>query len=103
LSLADFLTLQDGGIMMPSVRTTLTLDPDVARLLGEAVHRERRPMKHVVNEALRRALAPEVTREPVRLVPHASAVRPGIDLGRLNQLADELEDESVLGRARRST
>jgi predicted transcriptional regulator len=93
------LTLTLSGIKMRTVRTTLTLDPDVARLLDEAVHRERRPMKHVVNEALRRALAPEVTREPVRLVPHESAVRPGIDLGRLNQLADELEDESVVDRA----
>ena len=44
---------------MPWMRTTLTLDPDVARLVDEAVHRERRPMKHVVNEALRRALAPD--------------------------------------------
>src|ERR1017187_10391370 len=32
------------------------VDPDVARLLEDAVHRERRPMKQVVNDALRRAL-----------------------------------------------
>ena len=41
-----------------SMRTTLTIDDDVARLIDEAVHRERRPMKQVVNDALRRALEP---------------------------------------------
>jgi hypothetical protein len=88
--------------MMLAVRTTLTLDPDVARLIDEAVHRERRPMKQVVNDALRRALAPEGRHEPVRLVAHVSAVRPGIDVARLNQLADELDDEAILDAARRA-
>jgi hypothetical protein len=40
------------------MRTTLTLDPDVARLLREEAHRQRRPFKDVVNEAIRRGLAP---------------------------------------------
>jgi hypothetical protein len=84
------------------MRTTLTLEPDVARLIEDAVHRERRPMKQVVNDALRRALAPQVEREPVRLVAHRSAIRPGLDLGKLNQLADELEDEAFLDATRRS-
>ena len=87
---------------MPSMRTTLTLEPDVARLIQDAVHRQRRPMKQVVNDALRRALAPETKRERLHLVPHESAVRPGLDPARLNQLADELEDEAVLDAARRS-
>lgn len=86
---------------MPIVRTTLTLDPDVSRLIEDAVHRERRPMKQVVNDALRRALAPaDGPREPYRVVPHVATVLPGIDVGRLNQLADELEDEAILARAR---
>lgn len=84
------------------MRTTLTLDSDVVRLIDEAVHRERRPMKQVVNEALRQALAPPSRRERVRLVAHRSAVRPGIDLARLNQLADEIEDDALLADARRS-
>ena len=88
--------------MMLFVRTTLTLDPDVSHLIDEAVHRERRPMKQVVNDALRRALTPEIRRERLRLVPHESAVRPGLDLAKLNQLADELDDEAVLDAARRS-
>jgi hypothetical protein len=34
------------------VRTTLTLDPDVARLVDEAVHRARTSRKQVTNDAL---------------------------------------------------
>jgi hypothetical protein len=90
-------------IMMPSMRTTLTLDPDVERLIADAVHRERRSRRKVVNDALRRALTPaRGRRDRVRVVAHESAVRPGIDAGRLNQLADELEDEAVLDAARRT-
>jgi len=96
------LTATSAGIMMPPMRTTLTLDPDVAHLVQNAVHEERRPMKQVVNDALRRALAPQPRRERVQLVAHRSAVRPGLDLGKLNQLADELEDDVILDAARRA-
>jgi hypothetical protein len=48
------------------MRTTLTLDDDVARLLEDAVHRQRRPMKQVVNDALRQGLAPKAGRTPGR-------------------------------------
>lgn len=85
------------------MRTTLTLDDDVARLLEDAVHREHRPMKQVVNDALRRALMPQVPRqEPYRLHPHKSAVRPGFDPAGFNQLADEMEDAAILDTARQS-
>jgi hypothetical protein len=88
------------GIMMTDMRTTLTLDDDVARLVDDAVHRERRPMKQVVNDALRRALAPQSSRsEPYHLVPHDSAVRPGFDPAGFNRLVDELADEAILDKA----
>jgi hypothetical protein len=87
------------------MRTTLTLDPDVARLLDEAVHRERRPRKQVVNDALRRALRPPARAgtEPYHLQPHDSAVRPGFDLAGFNRLADDLEDEQLLDQARHTS
>lgn len=88
--------------MMFVMRTTLTLDSDVARLIDEAVHRERRPMKQVVNDALRRALASETQRERVTLSPHESAIRTGFDVAKLNQLSDELEDEAILDASRRA-
>lgn len=89
---------------MTDVRTTLTLDDDVARLVEDAVHRERRPMKQIVNDALRQALAPLAPRqEPYHLTPHESALRPGFDLAGFNQLADELEDEAIIDKARRAS
>lgn len=78
------------------MRTTLTLDDDVARLLDDAVHRERRPMKQVVNDALRRALAPEAAARPYRVRPFDTGLVPGIDPDGMNRLADELEDEDII-------
>jgi len=89
--------------MMLDMRTTLTLDADVARLIDEAVHRERRPMKQVVNDALRRALAPvDEAPEPYVLVPHEAELAPGLDLAGFNRLVDEMEDDAIIERARRS-
>jgi hypothetical protein len=81
------------------MRTTLTLDPDVARLLREEAHRQRRPFKDVVNEAIRRGLAPAPSARRLgrfRVRPHKTTLRPGIDAGALNRLVDELEDEAVM-------
>lgn len=78
------------------MRTTLTLDDDVARLIDDAVHRERRAMKRVVNDALRRALAPSAPTEPFEVTPHRSAVRAGLDVDSLNRLADQMGDDEVV-------
>ena len=87
------------------MRTTLTLDPDVVRLIEDAVHRERRPTKQVINDALRRALAPlpDARSRPYRLVPHDSPLRPGLDVAGFNRLADELEDDAIIGTVRRGS
>jgi hypothetical protein len=84
------------------MRTTLTLDDDVARLVEDAMHRERRSMKQVINDALRLALTPPRVPQQgaYRLVPHQSAVRPGFDPAGFNKLADELDDEAVIDRTR---
>lgn len=39
------------------MRTTLTLDPDVARALKRLARESERPFKEIVNEALRAGLA----------------------------------------------
>lgn len=77
------------------MRTTVTLDPDVAELLAEATRRERRSTKAVINDALRRALR-SATSEPYSVEVHQSRVRGGVDLARLNQLADEVMDDEVI-------
>ncbi len=79
------------------MRTTVTFDDDVARLIKDAQHRERKTFKQVVNEAVRRGLtaaAPEVS--PYRVRVHHSGVRPGVDVTALNRLADELDDDALL-------
>jgi hypothetical protein len=86
------------------VRTTLTLDPDVARLLEEEVHRLRRPFKQVVNDAIRRGLSPALgatALRPYRTPVHKAALRPGIDPAALNRLADALEDEELIAKISR--
>jgi hypothetical protein len=81
-----------------SMRTTVTLEPDVARLLEDAVHRERRPFKAVLNEAVRRGLSPRVRRsadKPYRVTPQRTALVADFDRSGFNRLADELEDEAT--------
>ncbi len=81
------------------MRTTLTLDPDVAARLKELAHQQRTSFKAVVNGVLRRGLsAQDAARppEPFTVEPHASGLRTGVDAQRLNQLADELEVEDFL-------
>lgn len=79
------------------MRTTLTLDDDVARLIEEQVHRTKATAKQVINDALRAALAPKPTRSaPYQVRVHHAALAPGLDLAGFNKLADELEDEAIL-------
>mgnify|MGYP001608370959 CR=1 FL=1 len=83
------------------MRTTLTLDPDVAKLLEEETHRQRRPFKQVVNDAIRRGLAPTSGHKkaaPYRVTPHHTSLRPGLDRAALNRLADELENDALVAK-----
>lgn len=61
-------------------------------------------MKQVVNDALRRALAPTppAATEPYVITPHETRLRPGFDLTGFNRLVDELDDEEIIRRARRT-
>lgn len=79
------------------MRTTLTLDDDLARQLQELARRSGQSFKSVVNTAVRRGLeqsgkpAPRLPRFVVE--PKACGFRAGIDPNKLNRLADELEIE----------
>jgi hypothetical protein len=78
------------------MRTTLTLDPDVARRIELEMQRSNEGLKAVVNRALRIGLGmtdKPVRPKPFKVVPHDFRFRAGIDLDRLNQLVDELEVE----------
>jgi hypothetical protein len=85
-----------------NVRTTLTLDPDVAQLVDEAAHRARTSRKQVINDALRRVLSRPPSRpEPYHLPVHEAKLQPGLDLAGFNRLADELEDQAILAAGNR--
>lgn len=81
--------------------TILTLDPDVEQLVRETVEKEQRSFEDVVNDTLRRGLRAGESRAGFRVVPHPSALQPGIDVRGFNELAGELEDESVLSKSSR--
>jgi hypothetical protein len=86
------------------VRTTLTLDRDVAEALEREMRRAGKGRKATINDALRRGL--QMGRRPPRpprfvVRPHAFGARPGIDLDRLNQLVDELDAEAAVRKLSR--
>lgn len=82
------------------MRTTLTLDDDVADSLKEQARLLNMPFKRIVNDALRRGISPRVLEDrPVfRVTPLSGGFRPGVDLLKLNQLNDELETQSFAGQ-----
>lgn len=76
------------------MRTTLTLDRDVAEGLKKEMRRTGQGLKATLNEVVRRGLrtgARPPRRERFEVQPHAFGVRPGVDLERVNQLVDELD------------
>ena len=84
------------------MRTTVTLDPDVAEKLKAYAHRGKLSFKQALNELIRRGLQSQQTiakRNRFRVEPHHGGFRPGIDPGRLNQLLDELEVRSFVREA----
>ena len=85
------------------MRTTVTLDPDVAASL-KALARERdATFKEVLNSTLRAGLGAGVG-QPEPFVVRASSwgSRPGADFRKSLDLADELADEEIVLRWRRS-
>ena len=80
------------------MRTTLTLETDVALALREEARRTGRPLKRLVNETLRAGLVARkrpATRR-YRLTPVSlGGVLPGVDLDKALRLAEALEDEAI--------
>jgi hypothetical protein len=79
------------------MRTTLTLDDDLAKRLKELARQGRRSFKEVTNEVIRRGLSagvPQVEGErPFQVEPKACGFKPGVDPLKLNQIYDDLEIE----------
>ena len=82
------------------MRTTLTIDDEIAERIRKEVKLGKRSLKAVINDALRRGMGLETLKpvKPYRVKPHSSAFAPGVDAGRLNQLVDELESTEFLAK-----
>jgi hypothetical protein len=85
--------------MMSGMRTTVTLDPDVAALIRRRMRELRVSFKQAVNDAIRAGVAPQARSEPFR-VQTAAMGKPSVNLDRALQLAAESEDEELLRKAR---
>lgn len=80
------------------MRTTLTLDDDVAAKLKALTRRTGRAFRDVVNDALRRGLAQAATgraRAPFRVQARdLGRQRPGITLDNIAEVLDQIEGPS---------
>jgi len=80
------------------MRTTLTIDDEIAISLKDLAHRSGRSFRQVVNDALRKGAHalenPEA--KPYRLSPASlGSVRPYITLEKALSLADEMEEAAI--------
>lgn len=81
------------------MRTTLTLDEQIAKALKNAAHRTGKPFKQVVNETLRAGLVAahaSAKPRPYRVKPASlGGVLPGLDLRKVLRVADTLEEQEI--------
>ncbi len=79
------------------MRTTITLEPDVAARL-KAITRERGiSFKEAVNAALRRGLGADAVRpRPFRTETQSLGLREGVDLDHALRIADAFEDAELV-------
>jgi len=83
--------------MMPHMRTTVTLDEDVAAKLKQVARERGVSFKVAINDAVREGLRGKAKpAQPFRVQARPMGVRPGINLDKALRLAGELEDEEIL-------
>lgn len=83
------------------MRTTVTLEEDVEKMVRDAMHRSRKTFKQTLNAALRTGLSGRAAQSKAkRFVVKARpmGLRAGIDPASFNKLADDLEVDAFLGK-----
>jgi hypothetical protein len=82
---------------MATIRTTVTLDLDVAEQLKALARRRNISFKAALNTALRDGLAAERGENtPFHVAARPMGLRPDIDFTHALRLAAELEDEEII-------
>lgn len=87
--------------MMLHMRTTVTLDPDVAAKLKQTARDSGISFKEALNTTVRRGF--EGSKEkapPYRVRAQDLGVRPGVNLDKALRLAGELEDAEIIRKLR---
>lgn len=86
------------------MRTTLTIDDDVAGILQQKASQRGLSFKEVVNSLLRAGISasegPVLVRPMIKIVGKPLGLKVGFDSDKLGQLVDELEVESFLEKHR---
>lgn len=86
------------------MRTTVTLDPDVEKLLRESIQRGHKTFKSALNDALRRGLkgnASYSADQQYEVKARPLGLRAGIDPSRIHELYDELEVDEFLSKSKK--
>lgn len=79
------------------MRTTVTIDPDLAAKLRRIARERGISFKEALNTMLRAGMAARAgTARPYRLRARRLGLRPGIDLDKALHLASALEDEETI-------
>ena len=86
------------------MRTTVTLDPDVERLLHEAMQQTGEGFKSTLNQAIRKGLAdlaPTEPEKPFVVEARDMGLCPGVDVANIHDLETDLEVEAYLDVTRK--
>jgi hypothetical protein len=76
------------------MRTTITLDPDVAAKLKAEMRRTGKKFRELVNSSLRRGLREEeAPKKPFKVKPFLSGERPGFNYDNIGELLEQVEGE----------
>ena len=98
-----FFDITHGGYNDVIMRTTLTIDDDLANSLKEQARQRKVPLRQVVNDALRRGLEQETNgdKPPYRVRSLNLGLRPGIDETNLRHIDEEMHDKELIERFHR--
>jgi hypothetical protein len=78
------------------MRTTVTLDPDVAAKLKQVARERGISFKEALNASVRGGLRSTEAPQPYQVPTRRLGVKPGIDLNRALGIAGEMEDAETL-------